>query len=98
MHTAAVADRVIMNLPETANEFIDVACKAIKPSGGMIHFYGFVRLPDTLENLEQRFSDAVTKTGRKVDTFHYAKTVRATAPYEWQVVLDAEISKLLLSG
>jgi tRNA (guanine37-N1)-methyltransferase len=88
---SGLADRVIMNLPETASEFIDVACKATKPSGGVVHFYGFIRLPETLEDLKRRFSEAVEKSGRKVVAFQYAKTVRATAPYEYQAVLDAEI-------
>ena len=87
---SGVADRVIMNLPETASEFIDVACKTTKPSG-VVHFYGFIRLPETLEDLKQRFSESVEKSGRKVAAFQYAKTVRATAPYEYQAVLDAEI-------
>jgi tRNA (guanine37-N1)-methyltransferase len=86
-----VADRVIMNLPEKASEFVDAACKAVKPTGGTIYHYAFVRLPDSLENLKQRFSEAVEKAGRKVDEFLLAKTVRETAPYEWQVVLDAKI-------
>ena len=43
------ADRVIMNLPETAIEFVDAACQAIKPQGGIIHFYAFVRQPDSIE-------------------------------------------------
>ena len=50
-----VADRVIMNLPETAIEFVDAACQAIKPEGGIIHFYAFVRSPDSIENLKLRF-------------------------------------------
>jgi tRNA (guanine37-N1)-methyltransferase len=86
-----IADRVIMNLPEKALEFVDTACKAIKPAGGIAHYYAFIRLPDSLENAQQRFSEAVEKTGRKVDAFLFAKTVRETAPYEWQVVLDARI-------
>jgi len=86
-----VADRVIMNLPEKALEFVDTACKAIKPAGGMVHYYAFIRLPGSLENVQLRFSEAVEKTGRKVDTFLFAKTIRETAPYEWQVVLDAHI-------
>jgi tRNA (guanine37-N1)-methyltransferase len=85
-----VADRVIMNLPEKAIEFVDTACKAVKPTGGTVHYYAFIRLPDTLENEQRRFSEAAEKAGRKVD-FLSAKTVRATAPYEWQVVLDAKI-------
>lgn len=86
-----VADRVIMNLPEKAMEFIDAACRAVKPSGGIVHYYAFVRLPDSLENVQLRFSEAVEKAGRKVDTFLSAKTIRETAPYEWQIVLDAKI-------
>jgi tRNA (guanine37-N1)-methyltransferase len=88
---SGVADRVIMNLPEKALEFVDAACKAVKPAGGIVHFYGFVRLPDSLENMKLRFSENVEKAGRKVDTFLFAKTIRETAPYEWQVVLDARI-------
>jgi tRNA (guanine37-N1)-methyltransferase len=86
-----VADRVIMNLPEKAIEFVEPACKAIKLAGGTVHYYAFIRLPDSLENAQLRFSEAVEKAGRKVGSFLFAKTIRATAPYEWQVVLDAKI-------
>jgi tRNA (guanine37-N1)-methyltransferase len=86
-----VADRVIMNLPERAIEFVDAACRAVKPAGGVIHFYGFIRQPDSIENMKQRFVDAVETTGRKVDAFLFAKAIRETAPYECQVVLDAKI-------
>jgi tRNA (guanine37-N1)-methyltransferase len=85
------ADRVIMNLPEKAIEFVDAACIAVKPAGGTVHFYGFIRLPDSLENMKLRFSEAVEKAGRKMDRFLFAKTIRETAPYEWQFVLDAKI-------
>ncbi|MCW4017163.1 MAG: class I SAM-dependent methyltransferase family protein [Candidatus Bathyarchaeota archaeon] len=88
---SGVADRVIMNLPETASAFIDVACQAVKPNGGIIHFYGFVRKPDTVENFKQLFADCVTKAGRKVVEFKCEKMVRETAPYEWQTVLDTKI-------
>jgi tRNA (guanine37-N1)-methyltransferase len=85
------ADRVIMNLPETAINFVDAACNAIKPQGGVAHFYGFVRSPDTIENLKQYFSEIVEKNGRKVEVFLYSKSIRETAPFESQVVLDAKI-------
>jgi len=86
-----IADRVIMNLPETAIEFLDAACQAIKPQGGIIHFYAFVRLPDSIENLKLAFSKAVESNGRKVETFLYTKSIRETAPYESQIVLDVKI-------
>jgi len=86
-----VADRVIMNLPEKALEFVDAACKAVKPSGGIVHYYAFIRLPDSLENAQKRFSEAVEKAGRKVESLLSAKPIRETAPYECQIVLDAKI-------
>jgi tRNA (guanine37-N1)-methyltransferase len=85
------ADRAIMNLPETAPDFVDAACQTIKPQGGIIHFYAFIRLPDSTENLKQRFTQTVEKNSRKVEAFLYAKSIRETAPFESQVVLDAKI-------
>ncbi|MGO8806495.1 MAG: class I SAM-dependent methyltransferase [Candidatus Bathyarchaeia archaeon] len=87
----ALADRVIMNLPETAIDFVDAACRAIKPEGGIIHFYGFVRSPDTAENQKLRFGAAVERAGRRVDSVLCVRSVRETAPYESQIVLDAKI-------
>jgi len=86
-----VADRVIMNLPENAHKFVDVACKTLKTSGGVVHFYGFVRSPDTIENMKSHFEEDVNKAGRKVIALLEAKSVRETAPHEYQVVLDAKI-------
>jgi tRNA (guanine37-N1)-methyltransferase len=86
-----IADRVIMNLPEKALEFVNASCKAIKPIGGIVHFYSFVNASDSLENMKGRFTDAVEDSGRKVEQILSSKLVRATAPYEWQAVLDAKI-------
>jgi tRNA (guanine37-N1)-methyltransferase len=91
---AEVANRVIMNLPEKAIEFVDVACKALKPEGGMVHFYSFVSVSDSLENVKLRFIEAVEKCGRKVEKTVFSRLVRATAPCEWQVVLDAKIHEI----
>ncbi|MEM1565573.1 MAG: class I SAM-dependent methyltransferase family protein [Candidatus Bathyarchaeia archaeon] len=86
-----IADRVIMNLPEKAIEFADAACKALKPEGGIIHFYSFVKGSDNLENLKALFTAEVEKCGRAVKKILFSRFVRETAPYEWQAVLDAEI-------
>ena len=88
---AGVADRVIMNLPEKAIEFVDVVCKAIKPAGGIVHFYSFVSASGSLETMQLRFTEAVEKFGRKVEKMLFSRLVRATAPYKWQAVLDAKI-------
>jgi len=86
-----IADRVIMNLPEKAIEFVDPACKALKPRGGIIHFYSFVSAPNSLEATKLRLAEAVEKTGRKLTEVPFSRMVRETAPYEWQAVLDANV-------
>lgn len=86
-----VADRVIMNLPEKAIEFVDVACKAIKPTGGIIHFYSFIGASNSLEKMKLKFIRAVEECGRNVEEILLSRLVRATAPYEWQAALDAKI-------
>jgi len=86
-----VADRVIMNLPESAIDFVDAACKTLKPTGGIVHFYSFVRKPDTIEALKARFTCLVEQHGRTVVAFNCVKCVRETAPYEQQVVFDIQI-------
>ncbi len=88
---AGVADRVIMNLPEKAIEFVEASCRALKPDGGIVHFYSFVSAEVSLENIQLRFIEAVEKCGRKVEKIFFSRLVRATAPYEWQAVIDAKI-------
>ena len=84
-------DRVIMNLPETAYEFVDVACEALKEDGGIIHYYEFMKVSDPLETVKVRLTEAVNKCNRTVTKILLAKPVREVAPYTWQVVVDAEI-------
>ncbi len=86
-----VADRVIMNLPEKSIEFVGAACEVLKLEGGIIHFYGFTTVEEPLKKLEQRFRREVEKFDRSVTKILFLKTVRETAPYEWQAVIDAEI-------
>jgi len=85
------ADRVIMNLPERAMEYVGVACEAIKPEGGTLHFYGFMDASSSLETTKSRLREAVEAANRRVKDFLSAVTVRETAPFTWQVVVDAEI-------
>ena len=88
---SGVADRVIMNLPEKAIEFVEAACTTIKSTGGIVHFYSFVSASDSLENVKLHFIEAVEQCGRKVEKIFFSRLVRATAPYKWQAVIDAKI-------
>ncbi|MCW4019824.1 MAG: class I SAM-dependent methyltransferase family protein, partial [Candidatus Bathyarchaeota archaeon] len=40
-----VADRVVMNLPERAIDYVDSACEALKREGGIVHYYDFTNTP-----------------------------------------------------
>jgi tRNA (guanine37-N1)-methyltransferase len=86
-----VANRVIMNLPKNSFEFIDVACQALKTSGGTVHFYSFATASINLDTLKTRFTESVKRTGRHVEKVLLSRTVRETAPYESQIVLDGEV-------
>ncbi len=86
-----IADRVIMNLPERAIEYVDVACEVIKPRGGVVHYYEFTSMPEPLETAKVRLIEAMKQTSRNVKKTLYARLVRATAPYTFQVVVDVEI-------
>jgi tRNA (guanine37-N1)-methyltransferase len=84
-------DRVIMNLPEKAIEYVDVACHVIKPNGGIIHYYEFTSTTYPLETVKTRLEEAVKQTNRKVEKMLNSKIVRGVAPFKWQVVVDAQI-------
>lgn len=86
-----VADRVIMNLPEKAMEFVEAACETLKSGGGIIHLYFFTNTSEPPDNVKLRFAERVEVSGRKVKRIPFSGLVRETAPFEWQAVLDAEI-------
>ncbi len=86
-----VANRIIMNLPEKAKEYLDIACEALQAKGGIIHYYEFTNDPNPLKAAKNRFNEAVKQTSRSLEKILLARIVRATAPYTWQVVVDAEI-------
>lgn len=88
---AGVADRVIMNLPERAIEYVDVACKALKPKGGVIHYFEFVDTPEPLDTARNHFIEALKKTDRGLLRITEARIVRGIAPFKYQVVVDAEV-------
>lgn len=84
------SDRVIMNLPEKATEFLDVAYNALKPEGGIIHYYSFVSDPEPIKTIKLSLSEILKKQKRDF-IFIYMNTVRAIAPYAWQVVVDIKV-------
>lgn len=99
------ADRIIMNLPEKAHEYIEAACTALKEKGGIIHFYTFIKHEPTatptmttirketiFEKAEILLRNKVETQGRTVEKILNKHLVKTTAPYQEQVVLDALIT------
>ncbi|MBS7614621.1 class I SAM-dependent methyltransferase family protein [Candidatus Bathyarchaeota archaeon] len=85
------ADRVIMNLPETAVEYVDVACESLKSEGGVLHYYEFTKGSDALSSAEKHLLEALEGAGRSVHKFSAARIVREVAPFRYQVVIDAVV-------
>jgi tRNA (guanine37-N1)-methyltransferase len=89
---AGVSDRVILDLPEKASEFIDVACRLLKPDGGMMHYYCFQSEPSVLEKAEERLRGKVTEANRILQKVVYKRRLRQIGPRRWHVVLDVIVS------
>lgn len=79
------ADRIIMNLPETAHEFLPIAIKHLK-SGGIINYYQFSS--DYSEPINMIKS---TAKPRKVEILDQRK-VKSRSPGVWHMAIDARIS------
>jgi len=87
-----LADRVIMNLPERASEYIGAACEALKPRGGVIHYYEFASGDNPAKSVETRLKKIVAEqTNRRVSKVLASKIVREVAPYVWQIAVDLEV-------
>jgi tRNA G37 N-methylase Trm5 len=86
-----VADRVIMNLPESAAEYVDTACKALKAKGGVIHYYQFDDTSEPIESGKARLRETVKQAGRHIEKVLHARIVRGIAPFTYHVVVDAQI-------
>jgi len=89
-----VADRVLMPLPEKAYEYLDYAIMALKPVGGIIHYYDF----EHAEKNKDPIIKVVDKVSRKLKDLNldfnvpFARIVRTVGPRWYQVVLDIFIT------
>jgi tRNA (guanine37-N1)-methyltransferase len=86
------SDRVIMPLPELARKFFDVALRALKPTGGTIHFYDFGQAPD-LFSPSLDFARRAAAEKNFVIELLGARAIRSYAPRRHHIVLDLSISK-----
>lgn len=85
------ANRVIMNLPHNAFDYLDAAAAAISSSGGIIHFYGITAESRSLEKLCDEVIAELGNSGRKA-TVSSTRIVRPFAPHEFQVGIDLQVT------
>ncbi|MEM2920945.1 MAG: class I SAM-dependent methyltransferase family protein, partial [Candidatus Bathyarchaeia archaeon] len=83
-------DRIIMNLPEKALEFLPSACKVIGKCG-VIHYYTFKGGAEALKEAVVEAISALKVQGKNA-TVETARIVRETAPREWQIVVDLQVA------
>jgi tRNA (guanine37-N1)-methyltransferase len=88
-----VADRVIMNLPSEAQQYLDSALHVLKSTGGLIHFYQFIQRGERFASVTEQFRTLVAAQRREVQSFRYGKVIREIAPSRVQVALDALIDR-----
>lgn len=86
-----VADRIIMNLPSQAENFLDVACRALKREGGILHYYQFAPSPDVTDDAVEALTKGVEANSRSVAEILDRRKVRQVAPRRWQIAVDARI-------
>lgn len=87
------ADRIVMPLPKTAHEFLDVAFAGIK-NDGIIHFYTLADSEDPFEDAMEKAEEIASKNNVKLELV----SKRIVRPYSKdivQVVLDLKINKPL---
>lgn len=80
-------DRIIMNLPGLAYDFLDVAMNLIEDDG-IINYYEF---SDGYEQGTKKLNDAALKENKNVEIINTRK-VKSTSPGEWHVAIDAKIT------
>ena len=85
------ADRIIMNLPSKAHEYLDVVCQIIKP-GGIVYFYQFVIDEEPELKTKQILEDKLREQRFKIQEVLSFQKIRESAPREIHVCLEATIS------
>jgi tRNA (guanine37-N1)-methyltransferase len=86
-------DRVVMPLPKSAHEFLDVAFRAVK-DGGVVHLYAIADIRRPFEDAMGKAEAEAEKSGVGLERLS-ERMVRPYSPTAVQVVLDLRVSKAL---
>ncbi|UPM43891.1 class I SAM-dependent methyltransferase [Halocatena salina] len=83
------ADRIVMNLPHSADEFLDTAVR-LAGDECLLHYYDIQHEDDPFGPGERAIRGAASEYTVTVETRH---TVRSYAPHELNVCLDVRLSR-----
>ncbi|ACS90512.1 Met-10+ like protein [Thermococcus sibiricus MM 739] len=83
------ADRVIMNLPKFAHEFLKEAMISVR-KGGVIHYYGFSHEENLFEEHLEKIEKVAEELGKNVKVLEKRK-VRPYAPYQFNIAIDFSV-------
>jgi tRNA (guanine37-N1)-methyltransferase len=86
-----IADRVIMNLPSEAGNYVDAALRTLKREGGIVHFYQFAQRDAIVDSIKDSFKSSVIGENREVKSINFCKAIREIAPGKVQVAIDAVV-------
>lgn len=87
-----IADRVIMNLPKGAKEFLDTAIDTLKEDGGTVHYYGVSPRELPFDFAMDFIMKRAEKKGRTAEITE-KRIVRSYSPSEVHVAIDVEVRK-----
>ena len=82
-------DRIVMNLPHTAFDFLDVAFRSIR-TGGIIHYYDIQPETEIFEGIVNKVRGKATECGCLIDIAE-KRIVRSYSPHEYNIVLDIRV-------
>jgi tRNA (guanine37-N1)-methyltransferase len=84
-----VADHIIMNLPHTAQEFLDAAMVVSKP-GTVIHYYDITPESDLYSSSLGHIESAASKAGFGIELLA-TRIVRSYSPHQFNVCIEVRI-------
>ena len=85
---AGRADRVLMPLPERAKEFVNDAVLALKPDGGMVHYFAHVKAENKKASQDEGLADAREAFSKFNYDIRGIRIVREVGPRLYQIVAD----------
>jgi tRNA (guanine37-N1)-methyltransferase len=85
---AGSATRVLMPLPERAKEFVNDAVLALKPGGGMVHYFAHVKADNKKASQEAGLADAKEAFSKYNYDVRGIRIVREVGPRLYQIVAD----------